>query len=49
LRVNADHEAILVAVREQDTATTTTLLRAYHDTALRSTFDGPGPARQTTL
>ncbi|HEY3752191.1 MAG TPA: GntR family transcriptional regulator [Pseudonocardiaceae bacterium] len=50
LRVNAEHKAILAAVREHDATTATILLRTHRDTALqalRSTFDGPGPSRPT--
>ncbi|HEX5404005.1 MAG TPA: GntR family transcriptional regulator [Pseudonocardiaceae bacterium] len=46
LRVNAEHRAILTAVRQHDAVTATALLRAHRDTALqalRSTFDVPNP------
>jgi DNA-binding GntR family transcriptional regulator len=49
LRVNAEHRAILTAVREHDAATATALSRAHRDsalTALRATFDEPGLARR---
>jgi DNA-binding GntR family transcriptional regulator len=52
LRVNAEHRAIMAAVREHDTATATALLRAHRDnalSALQATFEGPGSARQTSV
>jgi DNA-binding GntR family transcriptional regulator len=49
LRVNAEHRAIMTAVRDHDTAEATALLRAHRDSALRAlraTFENPGPTRQ---
>jgi DNA-binding GntR family transcriptional regulator len=48
LRVNAEHRAIMAAVRDHDTVAATALLRAHRDSALsalQATFENPGPTR----
>jgi DNA-binding GntR family transcriptional regulator len=46
VRVNAEHRAIMAAVREHDAPAAVELLRAHRESALRAmreTFDGPRP------
>lgn len=52
LRVNAEHRAIMAAVRAHDALTATALLRSHRESALsalRETFESPGHTRQTAL
>ncbi len=52
LRVNAEHRAILAAVKGHDAQTATELLRTHRETALnalRGTFERPGPTRRTSV